>query len=136
MFGEYPPLHRQVRASFVEVHLDKVFDLLGDHRRGSGFRCACTLRESGSGVIFAENAVEVLVRSVEELLAVVASGARARTTAATGVHAHSSRSHAILVLSIEHRWACVVKDEASCLEGGTWSFSFCEGVLIHFGEET
>ena len=32
------------------------------------------------------------------------SGAAARATAATGVHAHSSRSHALLTLSVEHRW--------------------------------
>eukprot|EP00913_Durusdinium_trenchii_P012068 g11336.t1 len=44
------------------------------------------------------------IKSCEQLLDVVAAGARARATAATGVHAHSSRSHALLVISLEHRW--------------------------------
>ena len=47
---------------------------------------------------------EEKIKSCEQLLDVVAAGARARATAATGVHAHSSRSHALLVISLEHRW--------------------------------
>eukprot|EP00971_Amphidinium_carterae_P143816 2849890-Amphidinium_carterae.1 len=43
---------------------------------------------------------------------VVAKGAQARSTAATGVHAHSSRSHALLMLEIEHRWKSRPDDEA------------------------
>jgi hypothetical protein len=44
------------------------------------------------------------IRSTHEILELVARGTAARTTAATGVHEHSSRSHALLTLTLEHRW--------------------------------
>ena len=45
------------------------------------------------------------MRSGHALLELVARGASARATARTGVHDHSSRSHAVLVLAVEERWA-------------------------------
>mmetsp|Transcript_104119 Transcript_104119/g.333880 ORF Transcript_104119/g.333880 Transcript_104119/m.333880 type:complete len:1050 (-) Transcript_104119:186-3335(-) len=95
----------QVRASFIEVYRESAFDLLGGPVSSSRDPAqACTLREDRDGRVFAEGACEESVRSVAQLLKVVARGAAARATAATGVHAHSSRSHALLVLSVERRW--------------------------------
>jgi len=96
----------EVRASFIEVYRENAFDLLGSSvsasRDPSG---GCTIREqSDPPRVYAEGATEVKVASVTRLLEVVASGASNRATAATGVHAHSSRSHALLILSVEHRW--------------------------------
>lgn len=94
----------QVRASFLEFYCENVFDLLGGPvsalREPSS---SCALREDGTRV-YAENAKEVCVTSMDMLLELVARGAKARSTAATGVHAHSSRSHALLILAVEHRW--------------------------------
>lgn len=56
---------------------------------------------------------EEKIKSCEHLLETVARGARARATAATGVHAHSSRSHALLVVSVEHRWRDVGEADPS-----------------------
>eukprot|EP00746_Dinoflagellata_sp_MGD_P010397 gnl/MRDRNA2_/MRDRNA2_121442_c0_seq1.p1 gnl/MRDRNA2_/MRDRNA2_121442_c0~~gnl/MRDRNA2_/MRDRNA2_121442_c0_seq1.p1 ORF type:complete len:1077 (-),score=162.84 gnl/MRDRNA2_/MRDRNA2_121442_c0_seq1:201-3431(-) len=95
----------EVRASFIEVYCENAFDLLGGPVSASREpSAACNLREDRDGRVYAEGAQEVRVTSVSHLLDVVAQGAAARSTAATGVHAHSSRSHALLVLSVEHRW--------------------------------
>ena len=44
------------------------------------------------------------VYTTRELLALIARGAKHRATAATGMNDHSSRSHALLTLTLEHRW--------------------------------
>ena len=94
-----------MRASFLEVHCENCFDLLGGSVSASREASqACALREAHDGRVYAENAVEEKVKSCEQLLELVAKGAAARATAATGVHAHSSRSHAMLILAVEHRW--------------------------------
>jgi len=99
----------EVRASFIEVHCENAFDLLGStvtvSRDVTG---ACPIREQFDPPrVYAEGAREERVTSTAQLLQLVAKGASNRATAATGVHAHSSRSHALLVLAVEHRWRSV-----------------------------
>ena len=99
----------QVRCQFLEVYRESVFDLLGGaesaggREPGSGLRLREDTSDGGRGA-FAENATEVNVTSAEQLLSLARKGAEARSTAATGVHAHSSRSHAMLILAVERRW--------------------------------
>jgi len=104
----------EVRVSFVEVYCENAFDLLSGpvsaSREASG---ACALRESADGRVYPDGAKEEKIKSCEHLLETVARGARARATAATGVHAHSSRSHALLVVSVEHRWRDVGEADPS-----------------------
>lgn len=100
-----------MRVSFLEVHCENCFDLLsGPVSASREASQACALREASDGRVYAENAKEEKIKSCEQLLEVVAQGASARATAATGVHAHSSRSHALLIIAVEHRWRDV--DEA------------------------
>ena len=87
----------QLRLSFVEVHRERLFDLLAGHR------VPLKLRERPDGSFWPEGAVNRKLTSAAELLAAVADGASRRATAATGVHAHSSRSHALLTLTLERR---------------------------------
>uniref|UniRef100_A0A7S4SS63 Kinesin-like protein n=1 Tax=Alexandrium monilatum TaxID=311494 RepID=A0A7S4SS63_9DINO len=96
----------EVRASFIEVYCENAFDLLGGSVSASRDAAgACQIREQTDPPrVYAEGAKEERVASTVRLLELVARGAANRTTAATGVHAHSSRSHALLVLSVEHRW--------------------------------
>mmetsp|Transcript_3695 Transcript_3695/g.9396 ORF Transcript_3695/g.9396 Transcript_3695/m.9396 type:complete len:1002 (+) Transcript_3695:77-3082(+) len=103
----------EVRASFLEIYKENAFDLLnGPVSASRDATSACALREDRDRRVFAEGAKVVRVTSASHLLAVVAKGAQARSTAATGVHAHSSRSHALLMLEIEHRWKSRPDDEA------------------------
>ena len=86
----------QIRASFIEISREQCFDLLVDDR-------ACLRLREADGVIYPEGAKEVAICTSAQLLSVVAHGAARRMTAATGVHEHSSRSHAILTLILEKR---------------------------------
>ena len=94
-----------VTASFVEVLEDRAFDLLSSPGGGavSARKPSLDIRSLGGRVV-ASGATEVPVSSTGALLLLVAQGAQARATRATGVHDHSSRSHAILTLAIERRW--------------------------------
>ena len=91
----------QLRASFVEVYRERVYDLLSPSEDA---RRQLRLREQADGSVCAEGATELPIRSIKEVLACVARGSAARATEATGVHEHSSRSHAVLTLTLEHRW--------------------------------
>eukprot|EP00927_Polykrikos_kofoidii_P017135 TRINITY_DN17776_c1_g1_i1.p1 TRINITY_DN17776_c1_g1~~TRINITY_DN17776_c1_g1_i1.p1 ORF type:complete len:1160 (-),score=176.85 TRINITY_DN17776_c1_g1_i1:286-3390(-) len=112
----------EVRVSFLEVYRESAFCLLGGcvsaNRDPSG---ACAIREQSEPVlrIYAEGAKDVRVTSASSLLELVARGAANRATAATGVHAHSSRSHALLVISVEHRWRDVNDPEARRVKSRT-----------------
>jgi hypothetical protein len=80
------------RHTFVEIHREGLFDLLTPERS------KLTVRETDEDGAFAEGAARLRIRSVPALLAAVAEGSSRRRTAATSVHAHSSRSHALLSL--------------------------------------
>jgi len=95
----------QVRVTFLEIFREAVFDLLnGPVSSSRDPSQSLSLREEKDGRVYAEGAREDHVHSTAELLKLVARGAAARATAATGVHAHSSRSHALLTLAVERRW--------------------------------
>eukprot|EP00929_Paragymnodinium_shiwhaense_P120954 TRINITY_DN9303_c0_g1_i1.p1 TRINITY_DN9303_c0_g1~~TRINITY_DN9303_c0_g1_i1.p1 ORF type:complete len:1211 (+),score=127.57 TRINITY_DN9303_c0_g1_i1:324-3635(+) len=109
----------EVRASFQEVYCESTFDLLaGPLSASRDPSSACALREDPTGRVFS-TATQQIVRSVEQLVDLVARGAKARATAATGVHAHSSRSHALLILSIEHRWRDVSEQDPKVFKART-----------------
>jgi len=96
----------QLRASFIEIHREKCYDLLGA-------RAPLKLREGTDGGAYAEGATRCLVLTVDALLDCVAHGAQQRVTAETGVHEHSSRSHAVLTLTLEKRWLASASAEGS-----------------------
>ena len=92
----------ELRASYVEVWKERVYDLLATEGRK-----ALPLRddsESGSTHSFAVGAVSEHVQSTRALLKLIECGSSRRATASTGQNEHSSRSHAVLILSLEHRW--------------------------------
>lgn len=99
-----------VTATFVEVLEDRTYDLLSQPQRGPGKgglsarRAALETRATVGGRIVAHGASEIAVTSTRALLELVGRGARARATRATGVHDHSSRSHALLTLAVDRRW--------------------------------
>ncbi len=114
----------EIRLTFVEVYKNAAFDLLEEEdEEPSGPTTKTTksegngnangnapperllkVREGSEGQFYAEGAQELRVTSVQQLLKLVRTAASRRTTKATGMHAHSSRSHAILTLVLEKRW--------------------------------
>lgn len=83
-----------VSVSFIEIAGDQIHDLL------NAFNSA-QLRTANDGSIHAFPLVEPVVNDAEQLLAIIQHGLNIRTTAATGVHDTSSRSHAMLRIYIQ-----------------------------------
>jgi hypothetical protein len=91
----------QLRASFVEVWKERVYDLLSPRRQ------RLDVREDKSGGDVHPSPVGAVVEHVHSaraLMRLLAAGSPRRATKATGQNEHSSRSHALLSLSLEHRW--------------------------------
>lgn len=86
-----PPV---VSLSFFEIAGDQVCDLL------NGFRPA-QLTTGSDGSVHAYPVVEPVVSNADDLLAIIQHGLSIRTTAATGVHDTSSRSHAVLRIYVQ-----------------------------------
>jgi hypothetical protein len=83
-----------IRASFIEVYNEQVRDLLRPTNH------SLKLREDNKQGLWVTDATEVPVESVGEVLELLHSGGRNRTTAPTLSNLVSSRSHAIFVVSI------------------------------------
>ena len=87
-----------VRMSFFEIYRERVFDLLASTR-------ACLrVRESPDKGIYVEGLVECVVTSAADVLELIASGNKIRSTASTNMNAYSSRSHCMLMVSVERRF--------------------------------
>jgi kinesin family protein 2/24 len=83
------PAGRSVSVSFFELAGDLCSDLLMSFQRAN-------LMTASDGGVHPFPLVEVNVANAAELMAMVSFGFNMRSTAATGVHDASSRSHAIL----------------------------------------
>ena len=104
-------------ATYVELYNDELRDLLTDAKsQGVSIVGAAAetlaIRERSPNDVFVEGATECVIRSVDDLMCVVAVAAQRRATGRTNMNAHSSRSHAILGLHMQHRWRdqdCVLR---------------------------
>lgn len=83
----------EISASFVEIAGDYCFDLF------NGFAPVELLQVTDTG-FQPWPVAEPRVQSAQELLSLIEYGCGVRTTAATGVHDASSRSHAVLRIYI------------------------------------
>jgi hypothetical protein len=83
-----------VRASYAQIHNEVVSDLIKPERTH------LSIREDEKGV-YVEGLSEWIVRSEDEILSLMAAGARARSTGATLMNDQSSRSHAVFTLVVE-----------------------------------
>ncbi|KAJ8716450.1 hypothetical protein PYW07_003077 [Mythimna separata] len=85
-----------VWVSFVEIYNEAVYDLLAPPERRTKLR----IREDTSGNVYVKGATQAFVRSGEEAYDVMVAGKHNLVVAATGVHAHSSRSHCIFTITM------------------------------------
>lgn len=90
---EYSDL--QIWVSFYEIYCNKLFDLLND-------KAVLQAREDGKGNICIVGLVEKQIMNLKEIMAVIDYGLRSRTTGITGANMDSSRSHAVLQISIKN----------------------------------
>lgn len=85
--------HLKIFISFYEIYCGKLHDLLND-------RFVLTVREDGKGNICITNMVEKEVENVSDLMKKIEYGLKCRTVGVTGANNDSSRSHAIMQISI------------------------------------
>jgi len=86
------------KVSYVEVYCEKVRDLL-DTENGADLK----LRDDPQGGVAVTGATEVFVQSQAEILKVIEAGQLGRMTAATRMNEESSRSHALLLLTVTQK---------------------------------
>ncbi|KAJ8723532.1 hypothetical protein PYW08_003444 [Mythimna loreyi] len=89
-------IRHYVWVSFVEIYNEAVYDLLAPPERRTKLR----IREDTSGNVYVKGATQAFVRSGEEAYDVMVAGKHNLVVAATGVHAHSSRSHCIFTITM------------------------------------
>ena len=87
----------RVLVSFFEIYNESVHDLLGDSSK------SLNVRENKECGVFVESLRRVAATSSHELLSVVAEGISRRTLSATAMNRASSRSHAFLVITFDHK---------------------------------
>ncbi|KAL3618318.1 Kinesin-like protein KIN-13B [Castilleja foliolosa] len=84
----------QLFVSFFEIYGGKLFDLLGDRKK-------LCMREDGKQQVCIVGLQEYRVVDVETVKELIEKGNSARSTGTTGANEESSRSHAILQLTIK-----------------------------------
>ncbi|XP_031958296.1 kinesin-like protein KIF25 isoform X2 [Corvus moneduloides] len=100
LISEKPQGSYWVEVSVVEVYNNEIFDLLAKDSYGKAFgikRDVVTTREGKSDVPLLTHET---VKNASEFLHLVNKGLQLRVTHPTLVHAHSSRSHLVVTLTI------------------------------------
>ncbi|KAJ1749616.1 hypothetical protein LPJ79_003600 [Coemansia sp. RSA 1821] len=86
--------HLQAFLVFYEIYLTNLFDLLNNRKK-------LFAREDSNQNVCIQGVREVLIQSPEDLLSVFEYGNNCRSTGSTGANADSSRSHAIMQISLK-----------------------------------
>ena len=90
--NEYSNL--EIWVSFYEIYCNKLFDLLNEKN-------ILQAREDGKGNICIVGLIEKKIQNLKELMAIIDFGLSSRTTGITGANMDSSRSHAIMQISMK-----------------------------------
>lgn len=88
--------HLEIWVSFYEIYCNKLHDLLND-------RNLLHAREDGKQNICIVGLQERQISSLKELMNIIESGLKTRTTGVTGANTDSSRSHAVLQINIKDK---------------------------------
>ncbi|KAF7650286.1 hypothetical protein LDENG_00128100 [Lucifuga dentata] len=91
-----PSMEVTVRVSYMELYKEELRDLLELHTNPKELH----IRDDDRGNTVVVGAKEMVVTSAEELLSIVGMGNALRHTGTTGMNERSSRSHAILTLTL------------------------------------
>jgi hypothetical protein len=92
-------VHATVRVTYIEIYNEEALDLLGEQHGRRGL----AIRERADGAILITGANETVVATAADALALFDAGNHARTVGPTNMNAQSSRSHAIMTVSIEQQ---------------------------------
>lgn len=94
-----------VSVGFIQIYMEMIQDLLDPDNQ------YIKIREIPGKGVYVDNTTWISVKNVRQAMKVFKSGEQNRATAFTSLNAHSSRSHAVLLVKIEKRKAQKV-DEA------------------------
>eukprot|EP00877_Chromochloris_zofingiensis_P007002 jgi/Chrzof1/2555/Cz11g20060.t1 len=148
-----------VKVCFVEIYNELIQDLLvmsgkaTDAHRGNVLPAPINIRETPAGEIILDGVTEVHVQSKEDIAHILEQGNACRATAAHKLNQESSRSHAILMISLDQRAKpaaaaqvppelCFLRSKLHLVdlagserakETGTTGQRFAEGVSINKG---
>lgn len=87
-----------VTFSHMEIYNESVRDLLSSPNSGS-----LRVREHPKHGVFVSNLTTIKVTNFEDVMSLIAIGDKNRTVASTNANVHSSRSHAIVTLTVIQR---------------------------------
>lgn len=85
-----------VRCSYLEIYKEKIRDLLSQNKSSK-----YEIKEDPNKGIFVSGLTTVIVNSIPEIEKTMEAGYKNRSTAATKMNEHSSRSHSIFTIYIE-----------------------------------
>ncbi|KAG7381310.1 hypothetical protein PHYBOEH_010995 [Phytophthora boehmeriae] len=88
-----------VALSYVQIYCERIYDLLEPETLPSNI----LVREDPDRGVYIDGAAAVHVANVEDCLNLMERGNANRAVSSTGMNAHSSRSHAILILRVERK---------------------------------
>ncbi|KAM7395079.1 hypothetical protein PAMA_006704 [Pampus argenteus] len=87
-----------VRASYLEIYREEVRDLLDPNH---GNARALELRENPDTGVYVQDLTSCVCKSIKEIEEVMNVGNQARAVGATDMNEHSSRSHALFLITVE-----------------------------------
>jgi kinesin family protein 5 len=88
-----------VALSYVQIYCERIFDLLEPETLPSNI----LVREDADRGVYIDGAAAVHVANVQDCLSLMERGNANRAVSSTEMNAHSSRSHAILILRVERK---------------------------------
>lgn len=100
---ETGPSEVSVTFSHMEIYNEAVVDLLASAPPPGKRQASLRIREHPKHGVFVQDLTRVRVASFEEILGLIAIGDKNRTVAMTRANSHSSRSHAVVTLTIVQR---------------------------------
>lgn len=87
-----------VRASYLEIYREEIRDLLDPNHASAR---ALELRESPDTGVYVQDLTSCVCKSIKEIEEVMNVGNQARAVGATDMNEHSSRSHALFLITVE-----------------------------------
>uniref|UniRef100_A0A3Q3KUK5 Kinesin-like protein n=1 Tax=Mastacembelus armatus TaxID=205130 RepID=A0A3Q3KUK5_9TELE len=87
-----------VRASYLEIYREEIRDLLNPNHANAR---ALELRENPETGVYVRDLTSCVCKSIKEIEEVMNVGNQARAVGATDMNEHSSRSHALFLITVE-----------------------------------
>jgi kinesin family protein 4/21/27 len=104
-----PGTEYDVSLRYVEVYNGYAYDLLTDDQSVTSRRKALQIVEVADGTFKPRGATELRVQTTRKLMSIISAASSRRCTAQNSMHEHSSRSHAMLSVSVDRKTAMQVK---------------------------